>query len=75
MIIFEDINLFCSWIMLGIHHSIEFIKSKFDNNIRIIYNAPYSPDLNPIENFFSVIKSHIRQSSLINNEIDIILKI
>ena len=39
-----------------IHHSVEFIKSKFENNIRILYNAPYSPDLNPIGKFFSVIK-------------------
>ena len=61
--------------MLGIHHSIEFIKSKFYNKIRNIYKAPYSPDLNPVENFFSFIKSLIRQSSLINNEIETILKI
>jgi transposase len=39
-----------------IHHSKEFIKANFDGKIRILYNAPYSPDLNPIENFFSVLK-------------------
>jgi transposase len=34
----------------------ESIEANFDGNIRILYNAPYYPDLNPIENFFSGLK-------------------
>jgi transposase len=37
----------------------ESIKANFDGNIRILYNAPYYPDLNPIENFFSGLKKKI----------------
>jgi hypothetical protein len=34
----------------------ESIKANFDGNIRILYNAPYYLDLNPIKNFFSELK-------------------
>ena len=40
-----------------IHHSKEFIVKNFENKIRILYKAPYSPNLNPIENFFSLLIS------------------
>jgi transposase len=34
----------------------ESIKANFNGKIRILYSAPYSPDLNPIKKFFSVLK-------------------
>ena len=43
-----------------IHHckkTVEFIK---DNSITPIYTVPYTPELNPIENCFSVIKKNVR---------------
>jgi hypothetical protein len=42
-----------------IHHSKEFIKANFDGNIRILYNAPYYPYLNPIKKIFSGLKKKI----------------
>ena len=43
-----------------IHHckkTVEFIK---ENDITPIYTVPYTPELNPIENCFSVIKKSVR---------------
>ena len=33
-------------------------------NIKALYNIPYSPDTNPIEACFSVVKSHFKRSRL-----------
>ena len=43
------------------HKSIEKIFEKyFDNDLIILPNAPYSPDLNPIEEFFGCLKNKLR---------------
>jgi len=46
---------------LRFHHSKE-VKSLIENaGHKIIYTPPYSPDLNPVENVFSVLKRYVRQ--------------
>ena len=43
------------------HHS-ERMKSLFDAfGVKLVYLPPYSPDLNPIEEFFGELKAFIRQ--------------
>ena len=50
---------------LRIHHCKE-VKEKISNKgLDILYNLPYSPELNPIEEVFSVIKNHIRRDMII----------
>jgi transposase len=48
-----------------IHHNKD-LKLMFKN--RIIYNVPYSPETNPIEMFFSELKSNLRKELLINEK-------
>ena len=43
-----------------IHHAREAREYLEDNHIRFIYLPPYSPDLNPIENVFAVLKKRYR---------------
>ena len=43
-----------------IHHAREAREYLEDNHIRHIYLPPYSPDLNPIENVFAVLKKRYR---------------
>ena len=44
------------------HHS-DIVKSICaERGINILYLPPYSPQLNPIENFFSIVKSKIKAS-------------
>ena len=40
---------------------IELITAK---KTRIIFSAPFSPDLNPIENYFSVYKKYLKENSM-----------
>lgn len=44
-----------------IHHGGRIAEMAAEKGIRIIYLPPYSPDLNPIEKAFSVLKSHFRR--------------
>lgn len=56
----------------GWHHSVRRVKAKHktamvrkspaDNGIRTRYLPPYSPDLNPIENTFSKLKSMVKSA-------------
>ena len=43
-----------------IHHAVQAREYLEENNIRHIYLPPYSPDLNPIENVFGVLKQRYR---------------
>jgi transposase len=50
------------------------ITKNFLESLNIIYNAPYSPDLNPIENLFGRVKKEFRRLNL-TNENNILLNI
>ena len=46
----------------GIHKSEDSIKEQCDDNdIELKFLPPYSPELNPIENVFSIIKGNIKK--------------
>lgn len=45
-----------------IHHGGRIAELAAERGIRIIYLPPYSPDFNPIEKAFSVLKSHFRRT-------------
>ena len=59
-----------------VHHSKDYMK-KFANYCNIIYNAPYTPQLNPIEFLFSRLKSDVKklksknESELLQNIINV----
>ena len=40
----------------NIHKSLKFIKNDFNKKFPIIYNVPYSPELNAIESVFCKVK-------------------
>lgn len=44
------------------HHSERITQMCADAGVKLIYLPPYSPDLNPIEEFFVELKSFIRRS-------------
>jgi len=44
-----------------IHHA-NIVKDNDKKTIPFIYNIPYSPELNPIEKVFSILKSNIRKN-------------
>jgi len=46
---------------LSTHKTAEAVFRK--NNVRIVYLPPYSPDLNPIENMWSKVKTTIRSKA------------
>ena len=53
-----------------IHHSKifkEFIKE--NNQIKLLFNVPYSPEYNPIEKVFNEIKHNLKQMNIKNNNI------
>ncbi len=54
-----------------IHHSIKVKTYCSSKNINLIYNPPYSPEFNPIENLFSKLKTLFRKME----HIDIIFEI
>ncbi len=56
-----------------IHHSKLFKKYSQEHNLDIIYNAPYCPEYNPIENVFSKVKILLRKKT--NNEIKLLTNI
>jgi len=43
-----------------IHHNKNLKKFCIENNIILLYNAPYTPEFNPIEYMFSKMKTHFR---------------
>lgn len=51
----------------SIHKVTEVKKLIFENKLEYLYNAPWSPMLNPIEECFSKIKCFIRSKHSINN--------
>jgi transposase len=51
-----------------IHHS-KYLKENVKNGIKFIYNIPYTPELNPIEQMFSKLKYLLRKSNLTNKNI------
>lgn len=44
-----------------IHHSKIVVNYLTENNIKFIYNVPYSPEYNPIEFMFSKVKTNIKK--------------
>lgn len=44
-----------------VHHAKSVQKYINDNNIKVLFTPPYSPDLNPIEEAFSKIKQYIKK--------------
>ena len=59
---FDDLCIFMD--NLSVHVS-KVVKERMDElGIRYIYNAPYSPDFNPIENTFSVASQMIKRRRL-----------
>lgn len=53
-----------------IHHYKKVKKFANENNITLLYNAPYSPLFNPIELIFGEIKKYFRNLEHININID-----
>lgn len=52
-----------------IHHA-KIVKEFAEaENIKIIYNTPYDPKRNPIENVFSVVKKNVRKHMIENNSV------
>ncbi len=58
----------------SIHKSKLYMTGNFNKHYTTLYNAPYSPQLNPIENCFSQIKAHV-QNSKVNTEKQLIRSI
>ena len=44
------------------HHSEQVQQLCFDAGVKLVYLPPYSPDLNPIGEFFAELKAHIKRS-------------
>lgn len=44
------------------HHSDRIEEMCTDAGVKLVYLPPYSPDLNPIEEFFSELKAFIRRN-------------
>jgi transposase len=63
-----------------IHHGGRIAELAAERGIRILYLPPYSPDLNPIEKAFSVLKSYLRRTQILiqtaaEDKIDVIMDI
>ena len=50
-----------------IHHATSATQYLAENGIDHVYLPPYSPDLNPIENVFGVLKARYRQRGVVRN--------
>ena len=48
---------------VAFHHSKVIKQLPIDKGINPLYTVPYTPDLNPIENVFSVIKHYVRKNN------------
>lgn len=51
---------------LRVHHTVLVRDLCKELDIPLIFNLPYSPDLNPIETYFSLIKNHYKRIKLNN---------
>ena len=49
---------------LSVHRSKDAKKAYEDEDVFPIYNAPYSPDYNPIEFIFAKVKNHYRRTKI-----------
>ena len=49
---------------LSVHKSGETRSAMAELNIKYIFNVPYSPQFNPIERSFSVVKNHYKRARL-----------
>ena len=58
----EKIALFMD--RLSVHMSLKVQKKMNELGIRYVYNSAYSPNFNPIENVFSIVKKHIKTERL-----------
>ena len=52
----------------SIHKNIAIANMITERGYRYIYLPPYSPELNPIEQFWSVLKSKLKRSKLLEKE-------
>jgi transposase len=50
------------WDNLELHSDEEAYKSIYETGARIFFQPPYSPESNPIEEAFSLLKTHLRQA-------------
>lgn len=46
-------------------HSVRIKQICFNAGVKLLYISPYSPDLNPIEEFFAELKAYIRKNRLL----------
>ncbi|KAJ5480242.1 hypothetical protein N7530_005751 [Penicillium desertorum] len=44
------------------HHSERITQMCVDTGVKLVYLPPYSPDLNPIEEFFAELKAFIKRN-------------
>lgn len=44
------------------HHSNRIKEMCIEAGVKLVYLLPYSPDLNPIEEFFSELKAYLRRN-------------
>ena len=51
-----------------IHHS-KYLKENVNKDVNFIYNIPYTPEFNPIEQMFSKLKYLLRKSNITNKNI------
>ena len=49
---------------LSAHKTQEVLQYMHENDIKYIFNVPYSPDFNPIEAVFSKVKSFFKKRKL-----------
>jgi transposase len=47
---------------LSFHHSEQIEQICSEAGVKLVYLPPYSPDLNPIEEFFAELKAFIRRN-------------
>jgi len=67
-------NNFCYFMDNAIiHKSKKFNIFKNNNNLNVIYNAPYHSEFNPIENIFSMLRNEILRNN--NSDLNKIIKI
>jgi transposase len=46
----------------SIHHTERISQMCHDAGVKLVYLPPYSPDLNPIEEFFAELKAYIKKN-------------
>ena len=49
---------------MRVHHSRKVKEFMLENDILAIFNTPYSPELNPIEQLWSLVKSEFKKEKL-----------